>query len=244
MKKCKSCKSEIDETATKCPHCQTDQRSWFRRHPILTGILGFFLFIIVIGVTGSGDTDKTPAVSDNTSDQIENEAVAHQKEEPKDPNPNFKDGTHRVGEDIQPGTYRTREGSSGCYYARLSGFGGSLDEIISNENTSYPAIVTIAETDEGFKSTNCGTWTQDLSAITESQTTFTDGMYIVGTDIEPGTYKSTGQTGCYYARLSGFSGGLGEIISNENTDEPAVVTIAATDEGFKSSGCGIWEKIE
>ncbi len=75
--------------------------------------------------------------------------------------PQFGDGTFVVGKDIQPGTYRTREASSGCYYARLSGFGGTLGEIIANNNTDAPAIVTIAATDKGFESTRCGTWTKE-----------------------------------------------------------------------------------
>ena len=75
--------------------------------------------------------------------------------------PQFGDGTFVVGKDIQPGTYRTREASSGCYYARLSGFGGISDQIIANNNTDAPAIVTIASTDKGFESTRCGTWTKE-----------------------------------------------------------------------------------
>jgi hypothetical protein len=74
--------------------------------------------------------------------------------------PHFGDGTFVIGKDIQPGTYRTREASSSCYYARLSGFGGTLDEIIANENTDAPAIVTIAASDKGFLSHRCGTWTK------------------------------------------------------------------------------------
>jgi hypothetical protein len=64
-----------------------------------------------------------------------------------------------VGTDIQPGTYRTRSASSGCYWERLSGFGGSMGEILANENTDGPAVVTIASSDKGFKSQGCGTWT-------------------------------------------------------------------------------------
>lgn len=156
----------------------------------------------------------------------------------------FKDGNYVVGTDIQAGTYRTRKGSSGCYYARLSGFSGELGDIVANENTNAPAIVTIAPTDKGFKSSGCGTWTQDLSAITTSQTSFGDGMFIIGTDIDAGTYKSTGASSCYYARLGGFSGQLGDIIANENTDSQAIVTIDAGDTGFKSSGCGTWTKMQ
>jgi len=43
MKKCKSCQSEIDDKAKKCPHCQTDQRNWFIRHKITTFFLSIFL---------------------------------------------------------------------------------------------------------------------------------------------------------------------------------------------------------
>lgn len=39
MKKCRSCQKKIDDKAKKCPYCQTDQRSWFRRHPIWTFII-------------------------------------------------------------------------------------------------------------------------------------------------------------------------------------------------------------
>jgi hypothetical protein len=62
MKKCKSCKSEIDAKATKCPHCQADQRGWMRRHPILTGILILF----IIGAIGAGlGGDKSKQTSNN-----------------------------------------------------------------------------------------------------------------------------------------------------------------------------------
>lgn len=152
----------------------------------------------------------------------------------------FGDGTYQVGKDIQPGTYRTRSGSAGCYYARLSGFGGTLDEIIANNTTDAPAIVTIAATDKGFSSQDCGTWTQNTSQITKSKTTFGDGMFIVGTDITPGTYKNTGAQGCYYARLSGFGNTLDDVIANNDVDTPTIVTIASTDKGFQSDGCGTW----
>jgi len=104
--------------------------------------------------------------------------------------PYFSDGTHIVGQDVSPGTYRTRAGSPGCYYARLAGFSGTLEDIIANENTDAPAIITIAPTDRGFVSRRCGIWTQDLSAITSSRTTFGDGIYIIGTDIQAGTYRN------------------------------------------------------
>lgn len=155
----------------------------------------------------------------------------------------FSDGTYQVGTDIQPGTYRTQTGSPGCYYARLKGFGGTNDDILANNLTDYPAIVTILPSDKGFESQNCGTWTKDLSQITTSKTTFGDGMYIVGTDIQPGTYRNTTSSGCYYARLSGFSNTDSDIIANNLTDASAIVTISASDKGFESTRCGTWTKL-
>ncbi|MGC3905692.1 hypothetical protein ACYB2S_13715 [Corynebacterium variabile] len=77
---------------------------------------------------------------------------------PSDPvRSSFRDGTHAVGTDIQPGTYRS-SGSDMCYWERLSGFGGQLEDIIANGNPSGQAIVTIAPTDVAFKSQRCGTW--------------------------------------------------------------------------------------
>jgi hypothetical protein len=155
----------------------------------------------------------------------------------------FADGTFIVGRDIQPGTYRTRQASPNCYYARLKGFGGTISDIVANNNTDDPAIVTIAASDKGFESTGCGTWTKNLAAITTSRTAFADGMYMIGSDIQPGTYRSSGQSGCYYARLKGFGGTISDIVANDNTDAPAIVSIAASDKGFESTRCGTWTRI-
>lgn len=151
------------------------------------------------------------------------------------------DGTHRVGQDIQPGTYRLREPASGCYWARLSGFGGTLDEIYANENVNGYGVVTIASSDAGFETTGCGGWSRDLSTVT-SGGEVPEGTLIVGTDLRPGTYRSTGGDGCYWARLGGFSGELDDIIANENASGAAVVTIATGDEGFTSQRCGTWSQ--
>jgi zinc-ribbon domain len=225
------------------PPREQSQSNLVRNTVVVLVLLLVLLFLI--SRCGSGGGSKGGGGGSTTaSERTTQEQTKGQKKATEDPNPHFGDGTHRVGEDIEPGTYRTREGSSGCYYARLSGFGGGFDEILANDNTSDPAIVTIEPTDVGFESRRCGTWTQDLSAITSSTTSFEDGAFFVGTDIAPGTYRSSGSSGCYYARLSGFNGGFENIIANHNTDTPAVVTIAPTDAGFESNRCGTWMRIE
>jgi hypothetical protein len=118
----------------------------------------------------------------------------------------------------------------------------TIDDIISNDNTDAPAVATIAATDKGFESQNCGTWTKDLSRITTSKTSFDDGTFIVGTDITAGTYKNSGGDACYFARLRGFGGTIDDIIANNNVSAPTIVTISSSDKGFQSSGCGTWTK--
>jgi hypothetical protein len=74
-------------------------------------------------------------------------------------------------------------------------------------------------------------------------TTFGSGTKTVGQDIAPGTYRGNLDGDfCYFARLSGFSGELGDIIANGNTTSPEIVTIAPTDAGFKSERCGDWSE--
>lgn len=65
MKKCKGCQKEIDSKATKCPHCQTDQRSWFRRHKIMTGIFGLLGLIILIIIISAASGNKSGSQSNN-----------------------------------------------------------------------------------------------------------------------------------------------------------------------------------
>lgn len=75
MKKCTSCQSDIDDKAKKCPHCQTDQRNWFMRHKILTGIGGIIGLLILIGIIsaagGGGDNSTaTENSSESSKDTI------------------------------------------------------------------------------------------------------------------------------------------------------------------------------
>lgn len=58
-----------------------------------------------------------------------------------------------------------------------------------------------------------------------------------------GTWKSSGGEFCYWARLKGFGGRLGDIIANDNVlGGSAVVTIRSQDKGFLTSGCGTWTR--
>lgn len=157
----------------------------------------------------------------------------------------FGDGTHIIGQDIKPGTYRLREPASFCYWARLKGFGGTVGEIVANENVigGY-AVVTIAKGDKGFESQGCGEWSADLSSVNPDRKRISiDGTYLLHVDILAGTWKSSGGDFCYWSRLRGFGGTIKDIIANDNVlGGSAVVTIAKSDKGFQVRGCGTWSR--
>ncbi|MDD2282610.1 MAG: cell wall-binding repeat-containing protein [Eubacteriales bacterium] len=156
----------------------------------------------------------------------------------------FSQGSYLVGKDIEPGLYRSANGFN--YWARLNDFSGDLFSIIANDAfCSGPALVEIKESDFGFEVSGKTTWYRiDLATYSgERLTSFGDGCYIVGKDIEPGLYRST--DGCdYWGRLRDFSGELNSIIANDAfVQGPVIVEIRETDVGFETRGAN-WEKIE
>lgn len=73
-----------------------------------------------------------------------------------------------------------------------------------------------------------------------------DGTFIVGSDVQAGTYRSGTPTSgnCYWARLSTTDGaGTDGILANNNSAGPSVVTIQKTDKAFNTSGCEAWTKV-
>jgi len=66
MKKCKSCQKEIDKKASKCPFCQTDQRNWFAKHPILT----VFLALFILGIFGASSGSKGTSTKSTTNKTV------------------------------------------------------------------------------------------------------------------------------------------------------------------------------
>lgn len=71
------------------------------------------------------------------------------------------DGEYLVGQDMQPGTYRTAgpsDGSGGnCYWQRSKDASGSVDSIIANDNLAGSGLVTVSK-GEVFESTGCQNW--------------------------------------------------------------------------------------
>jgi hypothetical protein len=189
---------------------------------------------------------------------------------PEPASPAIEDGTWFVGSEVQPGTYIAFVAAQdsdfvNCYWETSTNgeHGGvpgasGVGDIISNDNQPYQAIVTIKKNVYAFYSSGCNGWWpieqyQFLFGSGQSQDYVTalgyvpgDGQFLVGYDIEPGTYRSDGTTdSCYWARLSGFSGDIDDIITNDfSMGGRRTVVVRASDVGFETSGCGSWSKIE
>lgn len=72
---CKACGKEIGKGVKKCVHCGTDQRNFFMKHKIITGVLVLFaLGVIGSALNGGGSSDTTQTastVATNTEPQAE-----------------------------------------------------------------------------------------------------------------------------------------------------------------------------
>jgi hypothetical protein len=158
------------------------------------------------------------------------------------PIPNFADGTHVVGTDIEAGRYIV-QANAGCYWARLRDASGDMGSIIANDNANGQAVVDIAATDGLFESKRCGRWQQFNETTARPPESIGDGTWAVGIQVTPGRYRNTGGTGCYWARLSNFGEEMGSILANDNVSGQTIVDVAPTDVGFNSNRCGTWQKV-
>lgn len=75
---------------------------------------------------------------------------------------------------------------------------------------------------------------------------WSDGTYVVGTDIQPGIYKTSGQgddatIGCYWARLSSLN--TQDIIDNGNITGMTTIQVGSGDKALQLSGGCHWSKI-
>ena len=239
--------SEVDMRPNETPDAVTHNRVWegVKFAVWLLAVLWFlnrWFFHIPLSIP---DSLEAPIASARAGD-------------PRAPIPG--NGTWLVGEDVQPGTYKS-DGARACYWARLSGLSGELDDILANQNVRGQAVVTISATDRAFETDGCGSWAR-VSARTatppsvESETHVErgapalkggipgDGVWLVGDEIAAGTYKSDGGGDyCSWTRLSGLTGTQSEVIEHEFVGGRAAITIPDSDVAFETSDCGSWSRL-
>ena len=121
-----------------------------------------------------------------------------------------------------------------CYWARLQGVSGALDDILANDNAMGQFYIEVLEGD-AYLETHCQmTPLADWPEPSAMPDNLKPGTYLVGRDIIAGTYK--GEAGeevsdwCYWARLNNVAGDLGAIAANHNaTGGPFYVEVLDSD---------------
>lgn len=154
-----------------------------------------------------------------------------------------RDGSYRVGSQIKPGLYKATGTGNSCYWERLDGFSGSLDDINANHFGTANVYVRITSSDVGFKTEDCGSWKEVPATGAKASSISKDGSYRVGIDIKPGLYEGLSSDTCYWATLDGFTGDLEEIIDNDFTSGSVLVDIPSWATGFEKNGCGTLRRI-
>jgi hypothetical protein len=189
--------------------------------------------------------DGTDTVQEDTDDSMD--PVQEDTDDSIDPDEQplsgFGPGLMTVGEDIEPGIYFANEAEEFCYFERLQGFSGEFEDIIANEILDDRGIVEIFESDAGFHSERCGDWVSEPGEVRDDPSAPLErGTFLVGDEVEPGTWQAEGGENCYWARLSGFSATLDDVITNDYGTTDPVVEISAEDAGFHSADCGTWSR--
>ena len=175
----------------------------------------------------------------------------------------FGDGTFVAGVDIAPGRYRSISATADCQWELLSALTGRRKVFGERPGASSSTIADVSPETAGFYSTGCGSWSTDLSPIVAPGEPFGDGAFLVGPEIAPGRYRSSGAGSCWWERRSGFSGShledyrnprdvIGDVNYRETISHSVlgglpsgvhtIVDIEDTDTGFFSDGCGVWTR--
>ncbi|MET8447815.1 hypothetical protein [Streptomyces sp. NPDC005209] len=222
-------------------------------------VLGAVVGVIVIGAVSAnaGGSDKGDDSGSHSGGKGSSASAEHRsggKKGANRPEAAAKkaafdgDGDFQVGKDVEPGTYRTSGNTDDmCYWERAKDASGETDSLLANDNVTGTSYVTVKATDKLFKSSGCKGWEAvdpKAKGSPASKMAGKGGMFKVGTDIAPGTYRSTGNAddSCYWERTKDAEHGLDSIIANNNVTGTAVVTIKASDAYFKTTGCGDWKK--
>lgn len=247
MKPCKECKQEISSSAKKCPNCGKDLRNWFMKHKILT-FIGAMIIIGMIGSMGSGGDTKntnTPTVSSSANSETTQKVIAEPKATPK--TTTYSDGKYLVGKDIKSGLYKVTLKDSIMkmgYVERAKDLNMELDSIIANILLTGDGYIEILSTDVAVKLQGVEIEPITLADLKpEIKKEASDGIYLIGYDLDAGTYKvevtdTTTKMG-YVERSRSVAMGMDDIIANELIQGSGYVKIEKGDFAVRLQGVKI-----
>jgi hypothetical protein len=137
---------------------------------------------------------------------------------------------------IKPGTYATRplDGT----YCTIEIFGGPTRRRFGKAGPMYIDLAV----GDWIKTTGNCRW--NLGPVApQTMPSSGDGMYRVGTEIQPGLYTAPGSTECYWETATRADGSFSAITDIYYGRGPQLVEIAAGEAYFVSDDCGPWTRM-
>ena len=122
--------------------------------------------------------------------------------------------------------------------AKTKTVAGPTTHATTTETATATSVITTTPT--VVKTIATKTHTVTVTYHPPIKVAFTDGTFLVGSEIKAGTYHTEDDgDGCYYER-DHKGDGIDAIIANDNLSGPTTITIASSDYSFTSSGGCSW----
>jgi anti-sigma28 factor (negative regulator of flagellin synthesis) len=204
-------------------------------------VKSFLLMLLVFNLVSCSESSSQSATN-NTEKSTEEAKVEEVK--------GFTDGTYMVGTDIPSGLYQvtiTDTISNMGYVERSKDVNMEVDSIIANIILTGNGYVEVKDTDKAIKIQGAELKPIKLEELVKNiKTEVSDGIYLVGYDLEPGTYKvevtdTTSNMG-YVERSKSLAMGVDDIIANEVIQGPSYVKIEKGDFAIRLQGVKITKK--
>ena len=165
------------------------------------------------------------------------------------PAASFGEGRFVVGEDIEPGLYRASvdvtKPNPRCSWARITHYRDLFDLGGRGNVQEGQAYVTIYQYDARVETEGCTRWEQvnvNNAQLAITPRSFGSGIHLVGIDIAPGAYTSTGKHGmaCIWEKLAATDHESGSMIAMGKFTGRSSVVIQPTEVAFASHNCASW----
>lgn len=232
--------------------------AWFtlrKGHSGLSKVIAFGWLIVCLGfwVANPNRADQNqnmPAEANafvtQAASMVPNAAVpkVEPEEQEIDTVPRYGNGVYLVGKDIQSGIYRVILKDNFLnmgYVERKKDLDMGFNSIIANIVLTGDGYVEIKKTDVAVKLQGVEIFPIDLKTLEPNiKTVLSGGIYLVGYDIQPGTYKvevtDTATNVGYVERARSVAMGMKDIIANDVVQGQGYVKVKKRDFAIKVQG--------